>query len=227
MAGCDKYRGDEHNLSFFHCPKDPELSRRWIVRTREKFMVDKLAKGKTMSLNNFVFCSQHFERDMFMDDKMDSLASYAVPTLLDMVQCSSCGETFGEWVMNKGLCELCSKKPSCSMVKLESQGETLTNTHSPQTSIMKVIHDGVDQGDDVQKEICQVNVKTEPTESAALELINAHPPQTSSIKVIDDIDGQKRDGPSEICEANVKTEPAEIADLELENRNHEKSILGP
>lgn len=113
------------------------------------------------------------------------------------------------------------------MVKLESQGETLTNTHSPQTSIMKVIHDGVDQGDDVQKEICQVNVKTEPTESAALELINAHPPQTSSIKVIDDIDGQKRDGPSEICEANVKTEPAEIADLELENRNHEKSILGP
>ena len=103
------------------------------------------------------------------------------------------------------------------MVKLEGEGETLINTHSPQTSTMKVIHDSVDQG-----EICEVNVKNEPSEGAALKLVNAEPPLTSIIKVIDDSDGQ-----GEICETDLKTEPTEITEFELENRNHEKSILGP
>ena len=63
--------------------------------------------------------------------------------------------------------------------------------------------------------VCESDVKTEPVQFHDME------------QQINDWISQKDDGQSEVCEADVKTEPTEIAEFDQENRNHEKSILGP
>ena len=52
------------------------------MKSRKKYMLD---KPSTFCYRNIVFCSQHFEKSMFLDYKMDILASQAIPTLSNVV----------------------------------------------------------------------------------------------------------------------------------------------
>ena len=58
---------------------DPELSKKWIIKSRKKYMLD---KPLTHCRTNIMFCSEHFERDMFTDEKLDTLLPGASPTLV-------------------------------------------------------------------------------------------------------------------------------------------------
>ena len=58
----------------------PELSKKWIIKSRKQYMLNKPLKQCHI---NIMFCSNHFERGMFANGSMDTLVSNAVPTIFE------------------------------------------------------------------------------------------------------------------------------------------------
>ena len=58
----------------------PELSKKWIMKSRKQYMLNKPLKQCHI---NIMFCSNHFERGMFANGSMDTLVSNAVPTIFE------------------------------------------------------------------------------------------------------------------------------------------------
>ena len=56
----------------------PELSKKWIIKSRKQYMLNKPLKQCHI---NIMFCSDHFERRMFANGSMNTLVSNAVPTI--------------------------------------------------------------------------------------------------------------------------------------------------
>ena len=57
---------------------DPKLSKIWILKSRKQ---DMLRKPLNQCHIDIMFCSQHFQRDMFVDDYLETLVGNAFPTL--------------------------------------------------------------------------------------------------------------------------------------------------
>ena len=81
--GCSSNRRDGKGLLYFHCPMNPEVSKKWIIKSRKPYMLNKPPRH---CHNNIMFCSKHFERSMFADNTEDLLLRNAVPTLFDPSQ---------------------------------------------------------------------------------------------------------------------------------------------
>ena len=58
----------------------PELSKKWIIKSRKQYMLNKPLKQCHV---NVLFCSDHFERRMFANSFMNTLVSDAVPTIFE------------------------------------------------------------------------------------------------------------------------------------------------
>ena len=67
-AGCTNNRRFVGGVSYFHCPKDRELAKKWVVTSRKPYMINEPAEK---CYNNIHFCAQHFEKALFADDKRD------------------------------------------------------------------------------------------------------------------------------------------------------------
>ena len=66
---------------FFRVPKDPERCRKWVQNSRRH---DLLNKSPEYCYNNIRFCSDHFEKVMFQNDRCERLNWNAFPTLFDV-----------------------------------------------------------------------------------------------------------------------------------------------
>ena len=72
-TGCSNNRRFAGSLSYFHCPKDRELSKKWIVKSRKSYMINESVEK---CYSNIHFCGQHFDSDMFVDVKREMPFSY-------------------------------------------------------------------------------------------------------------------------------------------------------
>ncbi len=69
---------NRRTVAFFRVPKDSERSHQWLINSNRR---DLIGRGVEYMYENIKFCADHFEEQMFMNEKKQSLTPKAAPTL--------------------------------------------------------------------------------------------------------------------------------------------------
>jgi hypothetical protein len=80
-VNCSNSSAKFPDLAFFRVPKNPKRCKKWIVNSRRQDLMNKSAQ---YCYTNIRFCTEHFEKHMFLDPKSSRLVWNAEPTVFEI-----------------------------------------------------------------------------------------------------------------------------------------------